>query len=245
MQAKQDISPDVFWAAEVTDSQAVLSADDARHCMQVLRHKPGDDISAVDGKGLYVAGHITEAAKDRVVLKIESKHAGWGEPKLETQLIIAPPKHRESLEWLLEKAVELGVTAVWPVRSVRTERTEVNAERLNKIMVAALKQCHRSRLPVLHPLLHLHEALERVPMQGHSAFIAYMGASAAIEHSQATIATSPSIYLIGPEGDFTPAEVQHATDRGFVGVHLGTNRLRTETAALYMLALNKGYKANM
>jgi 16S rRNA (uracil1498-N3)-methyltransferase len=232
---------DIFLATDIQAQHATLTGDEAKHCLQVMRHKAGDRIAATDGKGLYAEGHIQTAGKDAVIITVDVRIEDWGEPPHPTVLLVAPPKHRESFEWLLEKAVELGVTQIRPIRCARSERTELNAERLHKILVAAIKQCKRSRLPALHAMEHYHPAVDHVRKDaaGFMGFIADMGAKQSLLKYKKEIAEQPCAYLVGPEGDFTPAEIDHAKDAGFMPVQLGTSRLRTETAALHLLAANK------
>lgn len=222
--------PNIFLLARSDGHTAQLTPEDAAHCTRVMRHGVGDVIAAVDGQGLYVEGPILQAGKDAVSFQITRTELNVGEPPAHTYLLIAPTKHRDRLEWLAEKAVELGCTHLWLVDTARTERAHLNLDRLTKILVAALKQSQRSRLPQLRHL-PLTQAIQECPTDVRQ--IAAIGAPDALQPVGKALTAA---YLIGPEGDFTPDEIALATQFGWAPVSLGNIRLRVETAGLFVLA---------
>ena len=226
-----------FWIAERTATEAQLAPDEAHHALHVLRLGDGTRIGGVDGKGCYVEGILKRVGKDTARLEIEHQVEGWGEPPVETTLALGLPKHRDRLEWAVEKAVELSVTALIPLHTERTERGHFNPQRLTKLLVAALKQCGRSRLPTLHPPLGVAQALASTPGAYH--LVGWLGATRLIQTHSGAAAGRHVVYWIGPEGDFTPAEIELLTHQGAHPVLLGGTRLRTETAALYCLSWGK------
>lgn len=230
----------LFLADPAANGQLTLAADEARHALRVLRKNVGDTLHAVDGQGTYYFTRIASAQDHRVALEVIETHAEWGEPAQPTELWVSLLKHRERFEWLLEKGVELGVTAIQPLLCERSERFKLNLERSTRVLIAALKQCKRSRLPELRPPAEFPDALRRVPPQA-TALFAFCSAEAPLR-SQLPAAPGHSVIAIGPEGDFTPHEAHLATAAGFRAVSLGTNRLRSETAGLYALSILKFHR---
>lgn len=217
---------------------AVLSGDEARHCVKVLRHRPGDRIWCVDGAGTLYEARILEAEPEQVRLEVLSRTPDWGEHGRSLSLAFSPLHDKDRLEWMVEKSVELGVTALQPLVCRRTDpyKAKFKPERLQAILLAGLKQSKRSRLPVLHPQQPL-EAWLQGPLPAGPRLLAYCEASRPLAAVQEAAASASSLtWLIGPEGDFTPEEVSAAEQQGFVSLSLGANRLRSETAGLYALS---------
>lgn len=223
----------LFFLNRLTDHEAQLAADEARHCVKVLRYREGDSLHGIDGQGNKYLTTITAIQKHTVTLSIQEVLADWGEHPYQVELAISPLRHRDRLEWAIEKAVELGVTSIHPVLCSRTVKTGLKASRLESLILSALKQSKRARLPILHPLVPLVDYLAST--QAKQRFIPYCEASLLLQ--TAIPSTNPhTAILIGPEGDFTPEEVARAKGSNFVPVSLGENRLRTETAAIYALS---------
>lgn len=197
-------------------------------------------IGAIDGRGLYVEGPISEVTKTEVRFEVQRSVTDWGEPARRTTLILPPLAQRDRLEWLAEKAVELGLTRLMLVHTARSEPSRPNLERLQRLMLAALKQCHRSRLPELVGPLPLAEALGALgPLAGFRGVGAIGAARGLPEVHSALAAASEVSWLLGPPADFTQGELAAAEAAGFVPVALGSTRLRSETAALYALSASK------
>lgn len=219
----------------------ILPLDESRHCLQVLRLKPGQKVGVIDGKGLLGVGSLTAGEGGLAHVMIESLLPDWGEPPVQTGLMLALPKDRDRLEWLVEKSVELGLTHLCLAQSQRTERGSVNAERLQRIALAALKQCRRSRLPEVVGPLAFQAALQYVAERHPGAQLWLAQAQAPVPWHPPTPPHDQAVWVaVGPEGDFTPHELAQAQDQGWQWVNLGATRLRTETAALHMLSLRKG-----
>ncbi len=218
-----------FFAHRIEGEEAFFSVEEARHLAQVLRRTTGDEVHFVDGKGGQYVGIITDAGKRGARAKILQAHTQRPRP-YQLHLAVAPTKNNNRLEWLLEKATELGVDAITPVICARSERTKVRPDRLERILLSAMKQSLQARMPGLREL----QSLEAFLQQDHrgQGFIAWCGADdlPPLQHNYRQ--GEDVTLLIGPEGDFTPDEVGLAKDRGYVPVSLGPNRLRTETAAL-------------
>lgn len=216
--------------------RARLDADEAKHCLKVLRHRPGDEIHGIDGEGTYFRARITGTAGQEALLEIVEAVEGWGEHGQRVVLGISPLHARDRFEWAMEKAVELGVTDIFPLECARTSRQNLRYDRLNGILLSALKQCKRSALPVLHPLAPVAEVvaqLQAIPVR----MLAWCERGTPV--GQSLVPAQDSALLIGPEGDFTPQEALAAEQAGFSLVSLGETRLRTETAAIYGLSAMK------
>jgi len=210
--------------------QLTLSPIESSHIAKVLRLKLGASISLTNGQGLEWKGTLTivspKACKVEVVeIVVHPK------PKSMVHLAVAPTKNIQRLEWLLEKATEIGVTHFTPLLCQHAERKVIKVERLQKIMIAALKQSQQFYLPTLAPLTPFQEAVKTVDNPG---FIAHCYNSSKTLLSMVNLpqhCTTTHLF-IGPEGDFSPEEVQLALDHQLQAVSLGNTRLRTETAGL-------------
>ena len=215
-----------------------LGEEDSKHCVKVLRMAEGDTIEVVDGNGNLYACRITMAHPKRCAVEVlESSHQPphWG---CRIVLGIAPTKNLDRMEWLVEKCVEMGVDRIIPLRCHNSERTVVKTERLKKIMVSAMKQSLKATLPQLDEMTPVEKVIAE-PFDGVRC-IAYCDMLLPREQRQ-TIATAYQpgrdvLLLIGPEGDFSPEEVQASREAGFVPMTLGESRLRTETAGLMAVA---------
>jgi 16S rRNA (uracil1498-N3)-methyltransferase len=215
------------------DAYVTLPDDEARHVGRALRKQPGDEIVVVDGVGGWhrvVLDHVDRrAAAGRVV---ETRH-GIGEADYDLCIVLALLKNRNRYETLLEKAVELGVTEIVPLRTARTEKTSLKRRRAENILVAAMKQCGRSCLPHLAEPQSLDDLLAR--MSAEQLLLCHEQADAS--HTlAAALAAAPDAsswcVLVGPEGGFTEDEVEQTRTAGGTVVSLGPRRLRAETAAI-------------
>ena len=199
--------------------------DEAKHAIKVLRLRPGDTVTVVDGQGLGVRVQIECADRDGVRGRIVSKHENLGEPVRKLTIGLALLKQQKRYNFFLEKAVELGVTGIIPLMTERTESRIWRKDRAMQVMIAALKQCERSRLPELHPPMSFDQLLDSRPL------IADPGAEASLLEVVREMDDSTTI-LIGPEGGFTEDERRLAIMHDGKLVQLGSRRLRAETAAI-------------
>jgi 16S rRNA (uracil1498-N3)-methyltransferase len=145
-------------------------------------------------------------------------------------IAIAPTKNIERLEWFLEKATEIGIKEITPVLCEHSERKIINMERLEKIIVSAMKQSLKTYIPVLNPLTRFTDFVSK-PFNGQK-FIAHCTEGIRSELIHSYVKQSESLILIGPEGDFSPKEIEFAKSNGFIEISLGKSRLRTETAGI-------------
>lgn len=195
--------------------------------------KEGDEVVVVDGKGHRFRCVIVEAHQRHTFVEIRDREDvpnHWGS---EITLAVAPTKHADRMEWLLEKAVEIGIDRVVLLKCRRSERKIMKTERLEKVMVSAMKQSLKGVMPKIEEVEDFRTFVKSVP-EGVQKFFGYCdSAYPRRDFVDCCKAGSPVVIMIGPEGDFSPEEVDLAVECGFTPVTFGESRLRTETAALY------------
>ena len=206
-----------------------LSEDESKHAVRVLRLGAGSPVTLVDGRGSIFRATITEASPKRCALAIGSHEVIAPHPTY-LHVAVAPTKNLDRMEWLVEKAVEVGVERLSFLRCARSERRELKLERLEKIAVSALKQSGQPYLPQLDELLDYEKFIQEIDPA--TTFIAHLAEGERLPLARAIAAAPRCCVLIGPEGDFSPAEIDLALARGVRPVTLGSSVLRTETAAL-------------
>ena len=219
-----------FYAPDILTT-ATLPESDSQHAVRVLRMQAGDMLEVVDGCGNLYRCRLAVAHAKRAGVEIVETVAL---PKVWPNRItvaVAPTKHNDRMEWLVEKLVEIGVDRIVPLRCDRSERKEIKTDRLEKIAVSAMKQSLKAVLPQIDEMTPIKDFIASV--DDPQRFVAYCDDR--VERRLLAKNYRPGsdvTLLVGPEGDFSPQEVDLALGSGFVAVTLGDNRLRTETAAL-------------
>lgn len=206
-----------------------LGPEESRHIVKVLRKQPGDQLAITNGKGQLFTAEIVEAGPKRCTARILESRKSLP-PRFALTLAVAPTKRVERYQWFLEKATEIGVTRIVPLLCDRSERQNLPTDRLQRVVQEAMKQSLQTFLPVLEEPIGFGAFLEQE--QPLLRFIAHCEEGEKMDLARRVAPDKDAVVLIGPEGDFTPAEIQAACDKGFMPVSLGNNRLRTETAAL-------------
>ena len=222
---------DLFFCPEIINGISILSEEESYHCIKVLRHIDGDEINLIDGAGNFYKAKITSAHKSHSGFEVIKKWKEEGSSNSKIHLAIAPTKNIERIEWLLEKAVEIGINEISFIECDHSERRKINLERLNRICVSAMKQSMRASLPKLNEIIPIKEFLNQKSVIKNQKFICHLGENKTQLSSVYQQGNNATI-LIGPEGDFSDAELKAANDAEFKEVIIGNNRLRTETAAL-------------
>lgn len=222
----------VFYAPETNDDSVTLDENESGHAVRVLRMAVGDQAILLDGKGNIHSTVIEENHPKRCRLKITGSefHPAKG---IQLHLGIAPVKMNDRMEWLLEKATEIGISKITPLLCSRSERKNINDERFRKVMVSAMKQSMNPWLPELEPMISFSEFISRYK-EGYIAHCMDRPDKTGI--SAMKPANNMLRVLIGPEGDFTLQETESAMQAGYQGLSLGESRLRTETAGLLVCA---------
>lgn len=221
----------LFYTTDILNHIATFHDEEAHHCTQVLRKRVGDRVTFVDGKGWFYEADIITIAKKSCTLQITNR---WEEPNpwdYPIHIAIAPTKIIDRFEWFLEKVTEIGVNTITPLLCEHSERKNIRLDRLEKRIVAAMKQSLKATLPVLNDLTPFQEFIQSSPTDNQK-FIAYLGEISNPHLKTAYQKKQAATILIGPEGDFSPKEIQKALAQGFMGVSLGNSRLRTETAGI-------------
>ena len=234
---------ELFYSRDIEGGICRLDQDESGHCVKVLRHRAGDEISVIDGCGTLYRCRITSDSPKGVEAMILSSEDGWGGHPYRLHMAVCPTKNNDRYEWFAEKACEIGMDEVSPVIGEHSERRVFKTARIEKILVSAAKQSLKAAVPVVNEPVSVREFIETYgstdpdAVPGPLRLIAYCFEDEnvprrSIKEVLAGYEGSEIIVLIGPEGDFSRAEAELALARGFVPVHLGASRLRTETAAL-------------
>ena len=240
----------LFYAPDIVPPLHTLNEEESKHCIRVLRLQCGGRIHITDGRGNLFCCEITDANPRRCTGRGVSADTGFEKLPYALTMAVAPTKNSERFEWFLEKATEVGVTAVVPLETEHSERRVFKPERGEKVVTAALKQSLKAYRPVLHPLTPFREAVLSAP-EGRK-FIAHCAPAQSPEGKAYLPATlrrgEAALILIGPAGDFSPEEIGLARQYGFADISLGRSRLRTETAAVAAVAavafVNESYPKN-
>lgn len=203
--------------------------EESRHIVKVLRKKDSDILHVTDGNGHLFTTQITLASDNKCTVKIVS-YEKKGPSKIQLHLAVAPTKMNDRYEWFLEKATEIGIAQITPVICDHSERKQVNVERMEKILISAMKQSNQCYLPKLNAPVAFKDFV-KLKSDGQR-FIAHCEETQ--KQSLKTV-LQPNVdvtMLIGPEGDFSDKEIALALESQYIPVMLGQTRLRTETAAI-------------
>ena len=225
---------DIFFSDLVKDNKIELSKSESHHCIAVKRKRINDKVKIVDGKGLTYIASIATANKNNVVLDIESKKKSK-QPNNNLHLVISPTKSHDRIDWIAEKATEIGVGEISFALCHRTERKKINIDRVKRITISALKQSGQAYLPKINNLQKIKDILES--SKAEQKYIAHLEDEAQVHLRSVYRKGESSCVLIGPEGDFTKDEIDLSEKYNFTSVTLGENTLRTETAGIYVSSL--------
>lgn len=204
--------------------------EESKHIVKVLRMKEGDGFCVTDGKGSLYDAELIDAHPKRAMANLSNQRCGYDLRDFKVSIAMAPTKLNERTEWFLEKATEIGIDEVKLFASYHSERRVANVERFRKIVVSAMKQSVKSKMPVIEEMIPF-EKLVKQDFDGQK-FIAWIDDDVKEQLCDLYVKGNDVLVLIGPEGDFSKEEVTLAKENGFVPVSLGESRLRTETAAL-------------
>jgi len=203
-----------------------LKEEESKHVVKVLRLQQGDPIQVINGEGYLFNCEITQASAKACELRI--LETIFQEPSQHyIHLALAPTKNIDRIEWLIEKAVEIGVQEISFILTKNSERKQIKLERLEKIMVSAMKQSKQLHATKLNEIVPFEAFIQEHP----NGFIAHCLPTE--KNTLTTEFSSKKPIIIGPEGDFNEHEIQQALQLGYTPITLGESRLRTETAALY------------
>lgn len=219
----------VFYTPDI-DTRYELPEEEAAHCIRVLRLAVGDEIMLTDGKGYFYKAEIDSISGKRCSFSILEKNRQEPLWKGHLHLAMAPTKNMERTEWFVEKATEIGVDEISFLNCRFSERKVIKLERVEKIVVSAVKQSLKARKPQVNEMVPF-EKFVKMSFSGDK-FIAHCYPGEKELLKDCLCGANDALVLIGPEGDFSPEEVSLAMENGFRPISLGPSRLRTETAAL-------------
>lgn len=219
----------LFYCPDLQGNTYTLNEDESKHIIRVLRLKNGDFIHLTDGKGGLFKAELTDDHPKRCTVNIVDTQTNYGKKNFKLSLAVAPTKNIGRYEWFLEKATEIGIDEITPMICEHSERKEIKLARLEKVIISAIKQSLKAFIPKINKAEKLQHFIKKE--FSTQKFIAYCDGDHNLLKEQ-YIPKSDVIILIGPEGDFSPNEVELAIKHGFIPVSLGESRLRTETAAI-------------
>ncbi len=220
----------VFYLPGLKQGINVLSPEESHHCARVLRISKEEDASFIDGEGSFAIGKIIQAHPRKTIIEIQEIQTNFQKRPYYLHIAIAPTKNIDRFEWFLEKAVEIGVDEISPLLCERSERRTLKTARLNKRILSAMKQSINAYKPRLNELTSFKLFLNQI--KETNTYIAHYDQDIPPQFKDQPLSNSSSLILIGPEGDFSPTEVELALDKNIKQVSLGSTRLRTETAGL-------------
>lgn len=220
-----------FSPLETFDEFFLLDADETVHAIKVMRMTEGDNLKVINGKGIEVIAKIVSAKGKYCQLRVQSITKKEKTRTYGLSIAISPTKNNDRFEWFLEKAIEIGVDEIIPIYCQNSERFKLNYERINKQVIAGLKQSNNLYKPEIKEAISFKKLMEM--QDNFNGFIAHCKPSIKLSLKQIFI-NEKDFYriLIGPEGDFTQEEIESAMEKGYQSISLGENRLRTETAGL-------------
>ncbi len=220
----------LFYTPELNGNTFALNEEESRHCVNVLRLRSGDTIHITDGIGNLYETIITEANTKRCTGEIVTILKEYHKRTFHIHICIAPTKNITRFEWFLEKATEIGIDEITPLICQHSERVQIRVPRLEKVLIAAMKQSLKDYLPKLHEPVRF-DTFIQLPFEGRK-FIASCEHDVIIQLSTIYQKGTNALILIGPEGDFSKEEIVSAKKSGFIPISLGKSRLRTETAGI-------------
>lgn len=228
---------ELFYSQDIEGGIVCLNQDESGHCIKVLRHKCGDEISVIDGCGtLYKCRITSDSHKGVEAIVLESQN-DWGGHPYNLHLAVCPTKNNDRYEWFAEKACEIGFDTLSPIIGDHSERRILKTPRVEKILVSAAKQSLKAAVPVVNEPVSAKEFIKSEAESQGLKMIAYCFEDERVPRRSIREALEgydgdQITVMIGPEGDFSKEEAEMALAAGFIPVHLGQSRLRTETAAL-------------
>ncbi len=232
----------LFYTPDIVSPDYILPQQESLHAVRVMRLREGDMLSLTDGRGNLFRARIVSAAKECRV-HVEERVEEFEKRSYGLTLAVAPTKNMDRFEWFLEKATEAGIDRIVPIVCEHSERRTINAERCEKVIVSAMKQSLKAYKPTLEPLTDLRKLLAAPEAYAPAEHVAAStSVTRLIAHCESGFDRRfigdclsrgcDTLVLIGPEGDFSPAEIKTAYDNGFAGISLGESRYRTESAAV-------------
>ena len=228
---------ELFYSQDIEGGICRLDHDESGHCIRVLRHRAGDEISVIDGRGTLHKCRITSDSHKGVEAVVIESVSDWGSHPYKLHLAVCPTKNNDRFEWFAEKACEMGFDELSPIIGDHSERRILKTARVEKILISASKQSLKAAVPAVNEPVSVKEFIKANASKESLKLIAYCFDDErvprrSIKEALGGYEGTEVIVMIGPEGDFSHEEAELALQAGFIPVHLGASRLRTETAAV-------------
>lgn len=227
---------ELFYSADIDGDLVRLDQDESGHCVRVLRHRTGDEVSVIDGRGNLYTCRLLDADPRSATARIESRTPGFGTHPYNLCIAVCPTKNTDRIEWFAEKATEIGVDTIAPVIGDHSERKVFKTDRIKRLVLSAAKQSLKGAVPEVLEAVSVKDFIESSDNEALKLICyCFEGDCERISIKEELLKNRDNknvVVLIGPEGDFSESEVKMALERGWRPVHLGNSRLRTETAAL-------------
>lgn len=221
----------IFYAPDISGNTYILDEKESKHSVRVLRMTSGTAVRLIDGKGNLYEGLISDPDPKRCLIRITDIMANHEKRNYRLHIAISPLKNPERFEWFIEKSVEIGVDEITPLICRNTEKQSVKQERINNIIISAMKQSVKTIKTAFNEPADFKDFIadrtEGIKMIAHCSSVTERN-----KISEVYIKKGEAVILIGPEGDFSPDEIAAAVSKNFIPVHLGSSRLRTETAGV-------------
>lgn len=219
-----------FYHPTISQGDTVLSKEESFHCIKVLRFQEGDDIEIYDGAGGIYLAKIIEGNPAKCRFDITSSTHAEPDP-YRVHLAIAPTKNADRMEWMIEKCVEVGLHEISFLTCTNSERSRLRTDRLEKKMIAAMKQSRRPFATTINEMTEFNKFLSVLP-DNTIKHVCHVPVAETATHLKNTIKNKNYVVMVGPEGDFSKKEIEACQSLGFIHTSLGHSRLRTETAGL-------------
>ncbi|MFN1217282.1 RsmE family RNA methyltransferase [Chryseobacterium kwangjuense] len=220
---------------EINNRKAIINDEEQQHIVKVLRMKNGEDIHLTDGKGNVASGKLVIEGK-KAGLEVSEIKSGTPDFNPKLHIAIAPTKNIDRIEFFVEKAVEMGISEITIIITEKTERKNINIDKIRKQAVAASKQSLRFHFPIIHDAVKLTDFLKNIDPK--HTFVAHCHENLERIDLKNIPALEQITFLIGPEGDFSEKEISFLAENSIKAVSLGNQRLRTETAGVFVAAWN-------
>ena len=221
----------LFFHPSILQGNYVLSEEESKHATRVLRMKEGDDFQIIDGEGGLDECKVALAHQKRMQFVIADAKKNFNKLPYKLHIAIAPTKNIDRFEWFLEKATEIGISEITPIICDQSERKVIKHDRSERVIISAMKQSYKAFKPTLNPQVSLLEFLYSV--KAENKIIAHCEEQNQKHIQEVYLKGQEVLILIGPEGDFSPKEIEKALEKGFNPVTFGQSRLRTETAGVF------------
>jgi 16S rRNA (uracil1498-N3)-methyltransferase len=221
----------VFYAPDIAADLYTLDERESKHVVRVLRMKKGNEVKLIDGRGNLYEGIITDPDPAKCMIKIERVIPGFEKRYYSLHIAISPLKNPDRFEWFIEKSVEIGIDEITPVICRNTEKHSIKTERVNNLVISAMKQSLKASATVLNNIMTFSDFINND--HPGTMMIAHCSRDGKLNSIKDVYKKGEkAVILIGPEGDFSNEEIRTSTNKGYIPVHLGMSRLRTETAGV-------------